>query len=35
MAAKHKGVTGTAGLKAGSHRVAVLDEVEQGREFGI
>ena len=34
VAAKHKGVTGTAGLKEGSHRVAVVDKVEQGGEFG-
>lgn len=34
VAAKHKGVTGTAGLKEGSLRVAVVDKVEQGGEFG-
>lgn len=34
VAAKHKGVTGTAGLKEGSRRVAVVDKVEQGGEFG-
>ena len=34
VAARHKGVIGTAGLKEDSHRVAVVDKAGQGGEAG-
>lgn len=30
VVAKYKGVTGTAGQREGSHRMAVVDKAEQG-----